>query len=279
MNDDELKLAFDDLLRRLPALGALPERTAVRVRRRRATRLAGLGTAAVLAVVGGVALALPDTGPDRVAPPAAPTRGPSVAPSTSAGPTPAPAPPAPLPSPIAPSPTTTSPTTPSPTTTSPTTAPSAPSTGAASPPVAAPATVVLQGEGLGLASGSSTRPLTFADATATAVREALGRSLGDSTENSNDCGAVFVQYDGLVIALRGERFVGWTVPQTSGLTTADGLGTGTTLAELRDARPGVQVRQGLGTEWTSGDLAGFLDGTQDSSRVTGLYSGDVCLAR
>ena len=138
---------------------------------------------------------------------------------------------------------------------------------------------MLQGEGLGLASGSSTRPLTFADASARSVREALGRALGNSTENENDCGAVFVQYDGLVVALRGERFVGWTVPQTSGLTTADGIGTGTTLAELRDARPGVQVRQMLGTEWSSGELAGFLDGTQDSSRVTGLHSGDVCLAR
>ena len=111
------------------------------------------------------------------------------------------------------------------------------------------------------------------------MRQALGRALGASTENPNDCGAVFVQYDGLVVALRGERFVGWTVPETSGLTTADGIGTATTLAELRAARPDVQVRQGLGTEWSSGELAGFLAGTRDSSQVTGLYAGDVCLAR
>ena len=260
MNDDELKLAFDDLLRPLPELAALPERTAARVRRRRTTRLAGLGAAAVLAVSGGVALALPGTGPDRVAPPAVASREPSAPPPA---PSPARTPdgqrspqPSPQPSPSAP-----------------------PAGPASSPPVATAATVVLQGEGLGLASGSSTRRLTFAEADAVSVREALGRALGASTEVQNDCGALFVSYDGLVVVLRGERFVGWTAPETSALTTADGIGAGATLGELRAARPDVQVRQDLGTEWTSGELAGFLDGTRTTSRVTSLYAGDVCLAR
>ena len=88
-----------------------------------------------------------------------------------------------------------------------------------------------------------------------------------------------MSYDGLVVTLRGGRFVGWTAPETSPLTTADGIGAGATLGELRAARPDVQVRQGLGTEWTSGELAGFLHGTRTSSRVTSLYAGDVCLAR
>ena len=257
MNDDELKLALDDLLRPLPALGALPERTAVRVRRRRATRLAGLGTAAVLVVAGGLAVALPGGGPDRVVPAPFTSPGPSAAPSASPLPLPPPSPAA----------------SPSPRPVTPTTGPTA------GPPVASAARVVLQGEGLGLASGSSTRLLGFADTDATTVRAALDRALGDSTENANDCGAVVVQYDGLVVALREAAFVGWSVPQTGRLTTADGLGTGTTLAELRAARADVEVRQGLGTEWSSGALAGFLDGTAATSVVTGLYAGDVCLAR
>ena len=276
MNDDELKLAFDDLLRPLPALGALPERTAVRVRRRRATRLAGLGTAAVLVVAGGLTVVLPGGGPDRVTPAPFASPGPSAAPSAAPSASPLPPPPPP-PSPAA---------SPSPRPVTPSAGPTAgpppvtPTTGpTAGPPVASSARVVLQGEGLGLASGSSTRLLGFADTAATTVRAALDQALGDSTENANDCGAVVVQYDGLVVALRGEAFVGWSVPQTGGLRTADGLGTGTTLAELRAARADVELRQGLGTEWSSGALAGFLDGTADTSQVTGLYAGDVCLAR
>jgi len=140
------------------------------------------------------------------------------------------------------------------------------------------ATVVLQGDGLGLASGTSTRQHTFADSAAT-VREAVRRSLGTGTQTQNDCGAVFVQHDGLVLVLRGERFVGWSATPGSPLRTADGLGSGTTLAELRQARSDVQVRQGtLGPGFTSGRLAGFLDGTGDTGTVTSLYAGDVCLA-
>ena len=280
-DDDDLKLAFEDLLRPLPALGALPHRTAVRARRRRATRLGGIGAAAALAVVGGVALARPSSGPERLLVPAAPARtvAPSSVPSASATAV------APSSAPSR-SPAVGPPVTASARASSDPAPPASPATGGrpgpqagAVPPAATAATVVLQGDGLGLASGTSTRQLTFAGSDAATVREAVRRSLGAGTLTPSDCGAVSVQHDGLVLVLRGARFVGWSATPGSPLRTADGLGSGTTLAALRQARSDVQVSQGtLGPVFTSGRLAGFLDGSADTSTVTSLYAGDVCLA-
>ena len=58
--------------------------------------------------------------------------------------------------------------------------------------------------------------LSFAEADATTVREAVRRSLGAGTERRNDCGAVVVQHDGLLVVLRGARFVGWSATPGAG---------------------------------------------------------------
>lgn len=88
MTDDELDLdlhaALDDLLRPLPALGALPARTLARGRRRRRLKVGALSGAAGLAVLGVALVGLPGGGgQDRVLPPAStPSALPSTLPST-----------------------------------------------------------------------------------------------------------------------------------------------------------------------------------------------------
>jgi len=90
-----------------------------------------------------------------------------------------------------------------------------------------------------------------------------------------------VQHENLFLLLQDGDFVGW-VTGSPGLTTGDGLGIGTTLVELREALPAVVVTEGtLGPEWSTveGGLAGFLDGTEDTSIVNSIAAGVRCLAR
>lgn len=162
--------------------------------------------------------------------------------------------------------------------------PSASASPSPSPSAAAPLRVVLRPDGLGLTDGgSSTSALAFG-ADAATVRAAVDDALGEGGEMPTpDCGAgsSTVQHEGLFLLLQGGTFVGW-VTGTPGLTTGDGLGVGSTLADLRASLAGLEVSEGtLGAEWstTEGGLAGFLDGTGDASAVTGMAAGVRCLAR
>jgi hypothetical protein len=153
-------------------------------------------------------------------------------------------------------------------------------------PVAVAPTLVLQGEGLDVLTGpASLRHLQLAGTDASTITDAVTRALGTGrTSALPDCGASVqvVQWPGFALYLDGTRFVGWS-EQAGGehLTTADGIGVGTTLADLRSARTGVQVRTGsLGAEWSLAEgLAGGLSGTQPTSTITRIAVGQTCLAR
>ena len=152
-----------------------------------------------------------------------------------------------------------------------------------SPPPAQPPGVVLRADGLGFTGGGSpTSVLPFGTDAAT-VRAATDRALLEGGESATpDCGAgsSIVQHENLFLRLQDGEFVGW-VTGTPGLTTAEGIGVGSTLEELRAALSGVTVREDtLGPEWsTPSGLAGFLDGTADTSVVNGMRAGVACLAR
>ncbi len=194
------------------------------------------------------------------------TTAPSTAPATSPA--------------TAPTPTSAPPT--SPTTTRPPT----------SPPTTTAAGLVLEPDGLGLVVGpASIRHLPFAGTTADQVTGQLTTALGSGTTSpSPDCGAhlrTFVS-GGLSVLLDRTRFLGWTLqaaPGGSGAPggprTGDGLGVGSTLADLRAARPGVTVTTStLGPEFVEpGGLSGLLDGTSSTSTVTLLRAGQTCSFR
>jgi peptidoglycan hydrolase-like protein with peptidoglycan-binding domain len=147
--------------------------------------------------------------------------------------------------------------------------------------------IILEGDGLGFLTGrSSIRQVPFGANAATA-RQAVTTALGPLTVTAlPDCGQgprTSAARAGFSLLLDGRRFVGWTDQGAPGrrLTTADGLGIGSTLAQLRRSLGTVTVTRGtLGPEWTSGrGLSGLLDGTRPTSRVTVIDSGETCFFR
>ena len=259
MNDDQLRAALTDLVTDLPQDDGLPAATARRAARRRGLKQAAVGTGALAGVGLVLSLVLVGGGAEeqRLVP---------------AGPPPTSSP-APTPSSPEPSTGATSPAPPE----APSSAP-VPSTEAPAAPL-----VVLRPDGLGFAAGSASSSLAFGVDGAT-VRAAVDRALGAGGELATpDCGegSSSVQYEGLFLLLQDGTFVGWTTG-SPGLTTGDGVGVGTSLADLRAALPALELSEGtVGVEFSTaeGGLAGFLDGDDDSSRVTSLGAGTRCVAR
>lgn len=158
---------------------------------------------------------------------------------------------------------------------------------------AAPATpaqqtsgLAIEGEGLRVfdASGAA-RALPFGtpqESVITAVNIAVGGPAPEQSTNE-ECGqgpVQFAQYaNGLQLLFQNGEFRGWFLRET-GLTTADGIGVGTTRADLNSARTvEIQTDSTLGVEFTAGDLGGFLTATDGSGTVESLYAGETCFFR
>ncbi|URD62037.1 hypothetical protein M8312_05895 [Sphingomonas sp. KRR8] len=133
----------------------------------------------------------------------------------------------------------------------------------------------------------SARPLPFGSEQAE-VLNSIERVRGKAAMGTNvDCGAGPVQYaswaDGLSLVFRDGKFSGWGIDSRArrAIVTADGIGIGTTRAELEDAiGPPVVVRQSsLGNEFTAGDYHGLFGGTQANARITDMWAGVSCVAR
>jgi hypothetical protein len=179
---------------------------------------------------------------------------------------------------------------PAPVATAPATAPApAPATSptvAPEPAPAAPVRIVLDGDGLGFAGDASIRRLAFGT-DATTVRTGVAASLGEGTASPfPDCGSgvSVVQYGplaaGFTLVLDGDEFVGW-ISNSPAQTTANSVRVGMTAADLRASGfADVEFSEGtVGPEWSSAGLAGFLDGTADTSKVTGIHAGQACVFR
>jgi hypothetical protein len=133
----------------------------------------------------------------------------------------------------------------------------------------------------------SARPLAFGTAQA-AVLGSLEYARGTAARSTiRDCGADPVEYaswsDGLSVAFRAGRFVGWglDVRARGVITTADGIGIGTTRSQLDDAigLP-LNIRQtSRGTEFSAGGYHGLLDGTGAKARISAISAGVSCVAR
>lgn len=133
----------------------------------------------------------------------------------------------------------------------------------------------------------SARPLPFGSEQAE-VLNSIERVRGKAAMGTNvDCGAGPVQYaswaDGLSLVFRDGKFSGWGIDSRArrAIVTADGIGIGTTRAELEDAiGPPVVVRQSsLGNEFTAGAYHGLFGGTQANARITDMWAGVSCVAR
>lgn len=133
----------------------------------------------------------------------------------------------------------------------------------------------------------SARPLPFGSEQAE-VLNSLEHGRGKAAMGTNaDCGAGPVQYaswaDGLSLVFKDGKFSGWGIDGRArrAIVTADGIGIGTTRAELDDAiGPPLVVRQSsLGTEFTAGRYHGLFGGTEANARITDMWAGVSCVAR
>lgn len=146
--------------------------------------------------------------------------------------------------------------------------------------------LVLEPDGLGFVVGAaSIRHVQFGSS-ATMVRTALTAALGPlQTDVQSECGQgprTSFSRNGFSVLIAGSKFVGWTeqggAPRR---TTGDGIGVGSTLTALRASFGTVTLsRTSLGEEWAGpGPIAGLISGSQPSSRVTTIYSGETCFFR
>ena len=148
------------------------------------------------------------------------------------------------------------------------------------------ATVNLDDEGVRLvdpATGSA-RALPFGTPMATVIA-ALEASFGAAPveqEVNPECGAGPVLHarwaNGFVALAQEDRFLGWD-SRERGLTTADGIGIGSTRAELEASRE-VQVEEStLGVEFSAGGLGGLFASAEPQARITSIWAGLTCVFR
>ncbi|MGA9581466.1 MAG: hypothetical protein WBR13_05815 [Allosphingosinicella sp.] len=155
-------------------------------------------------------------------------------------------------------------------------------TAAAPQPVPA-APVVLEGAGLRIPSASPPRTLAFDMTEAETIEgltKALGRPPAERGENS-ECGGGSMAFadweDEILLYFMDGRFAGWA--SRGKLRTIEGIGIGSSRAEV-SGLPGFEVEQStLGTEFRAGGLSGILDSPAPGAKVTALWGGATCVFR
>lgn len=160
------------------------------------------------------------------------------------------------------------------------------STEPAGPGAQAPASGValaLEGEGLrffDIQTGSAS-PIPFgtpAELTLSALAATAGGEIAEEGASA-ECGNQYARLaNGLTIWLRQDKFVGWSLREPP-LTTAGGIGIGSTRAELESVYDARIVESSLGVEFSAGGLAGVLASDSPDARVQNLWAGETCIAR
>ncbi len=149
-------------------------------------------------------------------------------------------------------------------------------------PVAA-APVVLEGAGLRIPSASPPRTVAF-DATEAETIEALTKALGrPPTERgeNQECGGGSMTFadwkDEILLYFLDGRFAGWD--SRGKLKTIEGIGIGSSRAEVAGL-PGFEVEEStLGTEFRAGGLSGILESKAPGAKVTAIWGGATCVFR
>lgn len=157
------------------------------------------------------------------------------------------------------------------------------------------AVLALDGEGLRafLRPSGSARPIPFGEPRAS-VLATVGR-LQDGARPAltpnEECRATVATWPATGLQLwfttgSAPRFVGWSLggrapadTTAPALTTASGIGLGSTRAALESVYVARVARSTLGVEFSAGGLAGLLASDRPDAPIRNLWAGEVCLAR
>ncbi len=166
--------------------------------------------------------------------------------------------------------------------------PISPAPAPAEPPAAAVPVLAIDGEGLRLFNpvNGSAHSIPFGRPRA-ATLAALAFRGPPAFARLEECGAGPLDQaawtDGLRVYFQEGKFVGWALnaggnPATDkrAITTASGIGPGSSRAALEAAYSAKVVQSSLGTEFSAGDLAGLIDGPGQLARITDMWAGASC---
>jgi hypothetical protein len=159
----------------------------------------------------------------------------------------------------------------------------------------ADAVLALDGDGLRvfLRPSGSARPIPFGEPRGSVIASVgrLQRNEQPQLTENLDCRATVATWPATGLQLwfsadSAPRFIGWSLGSRGGrdsaaatLTTASGVGIGSTRAELESAYAARIARSTLGVEFSAGELAGLLESDRPDSPIVNLWAGQVCLAR
>lgn len=147
-------------------------------------------------------------------------------------------------------------------------------------------TIVLAPDGLtiGGAAGAPKR-LAFGGAQAGVladVNAALGAPKEQGNQEECPAGPLYqaLYASGLQVTFQDGEFVGWSAREGSPFRTAQGIGPGSTVSELKKAYPAATVEESsLGHEFAAGELYGVVTGPSDTARVEVMFAGTNCIFR
>ena len=143
--------------------------------------------------------------------------------------------------------------------------------------------LALEGEGLRVfvASSGSARPIPFGTSRADVMR-AVSTVQGSEPRDSGsmeDCGVDYAAWADLTLYFTRDELVGWSTAPGSRLTTASGIGVGSTRRQLEDAYDADVAESTIGIEFSAGDLAGVLESEAPYARILHMWAGATCIAR
>ena len=159
----------------------------------------------------------------------------------------------------------------------------APDPAVTAPIEAAAPVLAVDGEGLRLfnpVTGAG-RPLPFGSARQAVLAVMSGRD-SPETGTQEECGAGPLDYaiwpDGLKLYFQQDKLAGWALDGRAAgkVTTAAGIGPGSSRSELEAAYKVKIMQSTLGTEFTAGDLSGLLDGPGARASVNAMWAGVSC---
>ena len=141
--------------------------------------------------------------------------------------------------------------------------------------------LAVDGEGLRLFNkqSGSARPIAFGTPRDD-VMQMLAFLGKPETGQNGECGAGPLDFanwaNGLGLFFQQGKFVGWNLNPGGDVTTASGIGPGSSRADLEGAYAAKISETSLGTEFAAGELYGLLDGNGPAAKITFMWGGVSC---
>ena len=143
--------------------------------------------------------------------------------------------------------------------------------------------LAVEAEGLRLFNkqSGSARPIAFGTPRDDVLAMLAFRGKPETGTNG-ECGAGPLEYanwpDGLGLFFQDDKFAGWNLNERSkgAITTASGIGPGSSRTDLEGAYAADISETTLGTEFAAGELFGLLDGEVPAAKITYMWGGVSC---